>query len=157
MTVVRLCTRQYFELDGIGASKTGGRWNSKGKSVVYTASCTALAILEALGHMSQFPRNLLLLTIEIPATLKCEEILHLPAETNASQQLGDEWLVAGQSPILSVPSVVAPGQRNYLLNPAHTLFQAIQLTRTQPFAMDWRLVAHLSPEIVGGAVPPVQQ
>jgi len=81
MTVIRLCTRKHPEIDGIGAGITGGRWNSKGQPVVYTASCGALAILEGLVHMKDLPKNLLLLTIEVPNTLKIEEVTHAPVDS----------------------------------------------------------------------------
>jgi RES domain-containing protein len=148
MTVIRLCTRKHQELDGIGASQTGGRWNSQGNPVIYTASCTALAVLEGLVHMKTLPKNLLLLRIEIPGTIRIEAVPQPVTEIKLSQQLGDEWLNANESPVLSVPSVIAPLQRNYLLNPAHNLFTAIQITDRYPFVMDSRLVGHLSEMLV---------
>jgi RES domain-containing protein len=36
---------QATDLSGGGAKSTGGRWNSKGKAVVYAASTIALATL----------------------------------------------------------------------------------------------------------------
>ncbi len=41
-------------LDGEGATRISGRWNKKGQKVVYTAQTSSLAILELLGHISDF-------------------------------------------------------------------------------------------------------
>jgi RES domain-containing protein len=149
MTVIRLCTRKHKELDGVGAGITGGRWNSKGSAVVYTASCTALAVLEALVHMKTLPRNPMLLHIEIPPTLPMEVVQQPLIELSQSQQLGDEWLNANDKPILSVPSVVAPLQRNYILNTAHKLAGAVSIVQVSPFVLDSRLIGHLSEMLVG--------
>lgn len=151
MTVIRLCTRKHKELDGIGASITGGRWNSKGRRVVYTASCTALAVLEGLVHMKTLPKNLLLLKIEIPSTLQMEKVWQVYADIGQSQQAGDEWLHAEDKAVLSVPSVIAPLQRNYILNPAHKLASAIGVVDETPFVMDSRLIGHLSEMLVDAA------
>jgi RES domain-containing protein len=90
--VVRLCTRKHAELDGEGARILGGRWNSPGRAVIYTASCGALAALEYLVHMANLPANMLLIRIEVPDTLAVETIDSLPADERAFRQLGDEWL-----------------------------------------------------------------
>jgi RES domain-containing protein len=68
MRVVRLAKRQYAGLDGNGAAIIGGRWNSKGKLVAYTASCGALAVVEYLAHLSGLPKGLMLM-LEVPSVL----------------------------------------------------------------------------------------
>ena len=40
-------------LDGEGAFRVGGRWNSPGRHMVYMAQSVALAVLENLVHMSR--------------------------------------------------------------------------------------------------------
>ena len=141
MRVVRLCTRQYPNLDGEGASITGGRWNSPGKRVVYTASCGALAVLEYMVHMKQLPKDMVLLLIEIPDTLKIQEVQWTPADLQVFRHIGDEWLDSKAASVLRVPSVLVPRQANYLLNPDHPLFEAIQVLEITPFAFDTRLLS----------------
>ena len=53
LRVYRVCRARYARLDGDGARRVGGRWNSPGRTVVYMAESTALAVLENLVHMSR--------------------------------------------------------------------------------------------------------
>ncbi|HET6992213.1 MAG TPA: RES family NAD+ phosphorylase, partial [Bacteroidia bacterium] len=47
MIVFRLCKSNYSkDLSGIGAEKSGGRWNSKGKAMLYTSATRALCTIE---------------------------------------------------------------------------------------------------------------
>jgi len=80
MQVSRLAKRPHANLDGAGAAITGGRWNSKGKPVVYTASCGALAVVEYLAHLTILPKGLMLMLIEIPDTLEIEKVRSIPAD-----------------------------------------------------------------------------
>jgi RES domain-containing protein len=141
MRAVRLCSRRYPSLDGEGSSITGGRWNSPGKAVVYAASCAALASLEYLVHVRQLPKDMVLLLIEIPDTLKLTTTTWVPADPAAVRQIGDEWLESRESAVLSVPSVLIPRQTNYLINPHHHLFESIQVAEIIPFAFDRRVFA----------------
>jgi len=145
MRVVRLCTRQHPGLDGTGAKIYGGRWNSAGQAVVYTASCGALAALEYMVHMTKLPANMLLVRIEIPDTLAIEKADSLPADEKAFRQLGNEWLEHNGTVALHVPSVLVPRQWNILLNPEHPLFPAIKIVDQTPFAFDLRLLSTLPP------------
>jgi RES domain-containing protein len=43
--------------------------------------------------------------------------------------------------VLEVPSVIIPGEVNYLLNPAHPHFRKIVIRKAEPFAFDPRLLA----------------
>ena len=41
--------------------------------------------------------------------------------------------------VLKVPSVVVPGDFNYLLNPAHAEFYKVKIKSVEPFNFDERL------------------
>lgn len=143
MRVVRLSKRKYQVLDGFGAALTGGRWNSPSRRLVYTASSSALAVLEYLVHLEELPQDLILSFVDIPDSLEIEEVEWVPADPHASQQMGDEWLASLSSPVLRVPSVIAPDSFNYLLNPSHSRFGEISVSKTSLFAFDGRLLSSL--------------
>lgn len=133
---------------GGGAAKTGGRWNSRGVAVVYTSSNKALAALESLVHLNPpvlfkyvafrltFPDSLL---EEIP-------LKKLPADWQAeppppsTKAIGDLWVREARSAVLALPSVIIPGEINYLLNPAHRAFKRITISKPEGFAFDPRLL-----------------
>ena len=121
---------------GIGARLAGGRWNSPGHPVVYTAASASLAMLEMLVHLQSeelLKRYVLfevtfddsLVTTVVPTSLpKTWRKSPPPA---ALQRIGYAWLAAGTSAILRVPSVIVPAEYNYLLNPAHADFGRIAI------------------------------
>lgn len=140
MRVARLHKRDYRALSGEGAAKWGGRWNSRGKEVVYTASCPALAVLELRALATTMPKHYVLSWIELP-DLESETVVFVPSDLKAFVQIGDEWLEHGRTAILRVPSVLVPRQLNYLINPLHRAFGQIQVVEETPFAFDWRLLS----------------
>lgn len=144
MRAVRLAKRAYADLSGRGAAISGARWNSRGKPMAYTASCAALAVVEYLAHLSTLPSGLMLMLIEIPDTLKIERVQSIPSDPAAFTQIGDEWLDSKAAPVLEVPSVLVPRQKNYLINPEHPLFGAISVIETNPFAFDSRLLSSIT-------------
>ncbi len=58
----------------------------------------------------------------------------------STRALGDAWLRAARSAVLALPSVIIPGETNYLLNPVHPDFRKITIGKPQPFAFDPRLL-----------------
>ena len=102
MLVYRICKEAYAnDLSGQGSKLYGGRWNSKGTSVIYTASSISLAMLEILVHLPQhlFPKDMVLVTIELPKTYPKSEILlkdcpkfwdELPPHKN-TKKIGVAW------------------------------------------------------------------
>jgi RES domain-containing protein len=137
MRLFRLCREKYAELTGYGAKRTGGRWNRKGISALYTAEHASLTVVEVLVHLdrTEIPMDFVLLEISVAD----EHILTLPiAETSEEfltkvYQTGAEALppnIVG----FSVPSVVVPRipMRPYM----QRLSRATAIT---PFAFDPRL------------------
>ena len=68
LDVFRVCRAVHSRLDGSGAKGAGGRWNSPGHAVVYTAESVALAVLENLVNMSRtdFPIGYVVTGVCIP-------------------------------------------------------------------------------------------
>ena len=135
--VHRICRSRWVALDGEGARRAGGRWNSPGRAVVYMASSIPLAVLENLVHMSRqdFPTGYVLVSAVIPEDF---EILSLADDANPPEG-GDEWFDSKASAVLRVSSVVVPGELNFLLNPAHPDFERIVVEPARPFEFDPRL------------------
>lgn len=129
------------ELDGAGGLIVGGRWHSKGRAIVYTAESSALAMLEALVHLEadRMPPRFQLLQIEAPESSATGWTgAGLPDET-VTRAWGDAWLEEGRTLLAKVPSVVAPGGFNWLINPAHAEARAIKLIAASRWPWDKRL------------------
>ena len=133
---------------GEGSRRFGGRWNSKGTAVVYTASSQALAVLEMLVHLET--EDLLKHYRLIPATFDSRLVTTLDSKDlpprwkrrptpTAVRATGDAWVASARSPVLKVPSVVVPGESNYLLNVAHPDSRRIVIGKPQPYQFDRRL------------------
>lgn len=132
--------------DGEGARLHGGRWSSPGTRLVYTAETPSLAVLEVLVHLQASAplAACVLIEVQLPEEL-VETYARPPADwrrlpaPDSTRRVGDAWVRAGKSVALSVPSVVSPGERLLLLNPAHADFQRVVVGKAQPFALDPRL------------------
>ena len=149
MRVWRLTTRKYVAeaFTGKGAAEQGGRWNRENTAVVYTASSLALAALEFFVNLDRWaaPR-LVAISAEIPDRMRMREIAvsELPSSWRdvnpaSTQRVGERWIAEGAAAILSVPSVVIPQERNYVLNPAHVQFKLIRIGEPEPFEFDRRM------------------
>lgn len=151
MTVVwRLLTSRFAAtaFSGEGARLYGGRWNSKGVPVVYTAGSQSLAVLEMLVQDDPLRARYIVIPATLPKALKVERLTdeQLPAgwrdiaARDLTQALGDEWLKRGSSAVLAVPSAVIPAETNYLINPLHPAFGKIEIGAPQDFLTDPRLL-----------------
>lgn len=56
-----------------------------------------------------------------------------------TRNLGDHWLRSFDSVMLAVPSAIVPHTKNYLLNPAHTDAQKINVIAHGGYPFDLRL------------------
>ena len=147
MKVYRISNKKYTEhLNGEGAYRVGGRWNSKGVRMVYTSTSIALASLEVLVHTDglPIPNGMILLTFEVPN--KYIQLLeNLPINWNeippkrAAKVVGDEFIRAKKILGLKVPSAIIPEEYNVLLNPLHLHMDKIELVGQRDYAFDGRL------------------
>lgn len=142
------------DLTGKDAEITGGRWNRKGRPVLYTSTSIALACLETAVHLKQrgLPLNRYLVKISVPLeTWKARETMaasDVPMawdavpEGKVSLDVGDAWLVGSTAPLLMVPSVIVPEEHNALINPAHGLTKGITAVKVRKWLYDPRLLGH---------------
>lgn len=150
MRVWRLARRVHSAVDGEGARRVGGRWNSPGIPVVYTSSTLSLAVLELLVHTDPdlVPNDLHGFEIEVPDSLtpRLLDVGTLPSNWRpipnhpACRAIGDDWLHGRSHALLGVPSAVVPEELNYLINPAHPAAGAIRVVRSRAFSFDQRLL-----------------
>ena len=135
--------------DGEGARLLGGRWNSPGSPVVYTAESAALAALEMLVHLGRGASLPAYVTISCsfePALVSHLDRSRLPENWRSYpappslQLIGDEWLKSASSAVLEVPNAIIVTESTYLLNPRHTDFASIRISKPQRFEFDLRLL-----------------
>lgn len=136
-------------LSGKGASITGGRWNSPGTEIIYTAANRSLAMAEVAVHFSiaTLPAGYMMMTLHVPDTVSITEadIKTLPEGWNQfpplkqTQVFGDQFITDGKTCLLKVPSAVTQGDFNFLINPLHPEFRKIKITGYEPFPFDRRL------------------
>ena len=151
MTAWRIVEAQYADeiFSGEGARLFAARWHEQGHRLVYTAATLSLATLELIVNT---PRARLLRKYVVTSCTFPEGIAENLDETRLPpnwrefppptevQRLGMEWLVSGSSTVLSVPSVVIPSERNYLINPEHKHFRSVDVGPVLPFEIDLRLL-----------------
>ena len=134
---------------GEGAFLFGGRWNARGRRVLYACIDPAASILEVAAHkgfrtLDTVPHHLISFDVDASAPI---HVVHpgdvpnpnwlRPGQPSRDQQQFGESLLAAHAFIL-VPSVVSSFSWNLLVNPA---LAASLLAPPQrwPFALDTRL------------------
>ena len=145
MTGVQTCALPICE----GAYRYGGRWSSLGVRLSYTSEHQSLALLEYFVHLDKDdpPSYLVLGMAEVPDDLSLErvEVSNLSANWRASAappelaEIGDEFVRKGENCLLLVPSVLAPNEHNWLLNPAHREFSRIVIQEPESLVYDPRM------------------
>lgn len=152
MRLWRLVKTKYAStaFNGAGARLHGARWSSRGTRVAYASSNSALAVLEALVHMTGgggIVPGYSLVTATLPDGLVDEmAAADMPAGWDSSpvppevQAIGDAWTRSGRSLALQVPSAVVEGSFNILINPDHPVLAQFVVESSVPFAFDPRLL-----------------
>lgn len=146
----RICRRRYAAgaANGEGARLYGGRWNSRGVRMVYASTSLALAAVETFVNLEPNlqPKDLISIEGNIPDGLEISrvDLKTLPANWRETRdeslrRFGDDWIRAGQTAALLVPSAAIRGEWNVLLNPAHGDFSKIRFRKPQPFEFDVRM------------------
>ena len=133
-----------------GAAAYGGRWNSRGRRVLYCSESLALASMELLVHIQ---RNHVLKnlynSIEIgfgETHVTALDLDYLPqgwdamtVNPGAAQSIGDQWYDDSISLVLRVPSVVVRESYNYLINMEHPDIATLVFGDLVPYQLDRRL------------------
>jgi RES domain-containing protein len=147
MKVYRISNKKYTEhLNGEGAYRVGGRWNSKGIRMVYTSTSIALASLEVLVHTDgiPIPKGMILLTFEVP-NKHIQSLDNPPLNWNetppkgAAKSVGDEFTKSNNILGLKVPSAIIPEEYNVLVNPLNIHMDKVELVSQREYAFDGRL------------------
>lgn len=149
-SVYRILRRRYSTkpLEGEGAYRFGGRWSSPGTRLAYTSQHLSLAILEYFVHIESgdAPKDLVVITAEVPDGVARVRVHAKQLPRNWRQfpappdlaRFGDEFVRNRRAAILLVPSVLAPAESNWLINPGHPEFSRIRLHPPAPFRYDSR-------------------
>lgn len=141
-------------LDGAGGIHRSGRWNHKGKPILYASITPSLALLEVLvWETSESFRERTLLRIEFEEDVETVTVQRLvrmlgDARPGNSEQLtrdfGSRWLEERRSLALVVPSVVMPYENNVIINPAHPRAESLRITHSDVITLDQRLIRSLA-------------
>jgi RES domain-containing protein len=115
--------------------------------MLYCGATASLCALEVLAHGAMLPADMIVVQARIPNSLTIQTVEESnlppnwssPIRSKETQDLGTDWIKSGTTAVLSVPSVIVPSERNYLLNPAHPDFARIRFSPPRPFTFDRRL------------------
>jgi RES domain-containing protein len=134
----------YRDLSGVGGLRASNRWNTIGRSIVYTSDHPAAALNEMLVSFDfeDLPDPFQLLKISIPSSVTVRK--HNPKigwsiDTLMTRSVGDKWLQSNASAVLRVPSAIMPHSYNYLLNPLHPDAKKFRILASQFVSLDDRL------------------
>lgn len=97
-------------------------------------------------HASELPDDYVITPVLIPDDLSMQELTdeHLPEHwdsaitVDAPRDVGTLWARNLSAVTLSVPSVVIPRERNFLINPRHPDFHRLRFLDHEPFHFDER-------------------
>jgi RES domain-containing protein len=147
--VWRIATAAHAACDGEGARRHGSRWTPRGIPAVFTSATLSLAALERFVHTDSDlePVDLVVIPIDISENISIEsvDLEDLPPDWRsfpalpALAAIGEQWFRASRTAVLSVPSVVIPHERNFVLIPAHRDFALLSIGRSERFSFDPRM------------------
>lgn len=142
-------TREREAFSGEGARRYGGRWNHRGTPVVYVSDSLSLAALELFVHLGPAHRTMTFATfsVDIPDGVAVHTLAPggLPENwreeppPDECKQAGTNWVEAGGSAVLQVPSVVVPIENNYVVNVGNSALQKLKVSQHDDFMFDPRM------------------
>lgn len=143
----------HADLSGEGGRLAAGRWNHRGRPVVYLAEHSALALLETLVHLEvdaeDMPSAFRLLAVDVPddvafATWLEEDLDKAHADwrlnPETTRSLAEAFFADNEQALLRVPSVLVPSALNVLLNPAHRDAARVRIVSDTTVDFDGRLL-----------------
>jgi RES domain-containing protein len=143
-------SKRTSDLSGMGAFKTGGRWNNPGVYAVYCSESSSLAYLENLVHFDSdtFPPQLFIMKIKLDDQAP---IYHVPdddypsdwlkVDLLANKKLGDDLFRKHNSLGIRIRSAINPDEYNILLDPLYPNYQnLVQLIGVKKIDTDSRLI-----------------
>jgi RES domain-containing protein len=147
--VWRIARAVHAALDGEGGRLYGSRWTPRGAAAVFASATLSLATLERFVHTDPDlePDDLVAISVSIDSRIAIEAVAvgDLPKDWRAHPPppelilIGERWLQRGGAAVLSVPSVVIPQERNFVIDPNHADFRNIKVERSEPFGFDARM------------------
>lgn len=161
ITLYRIQTDSHRDtiLKGMGAQLRGGRWNAKGRPMVYTATTPELCFLEYMVHLEGTPLAelppLILCEISVPddsITFLANDKLPLGWDDPYVTPLGladfaNQQFAHHKTLCLALPSAVVPlsPSRNVLVDPLHAQGSQCKVLSIQPYPIDPRLPTAVLP------------
>lgn len=150
MTIYRLTSSTFKnDLSGTGASIYGGRWNSIGVPILYSAQHISLSLVELLVNFNNSTSPLkikfYLLELELknisPVVINESELKkNWKKDLQYTKFMGDEFISGQSHLVMQVPSSVVPEESNYLINPLHKDFKLLKVNYSKLYPFDERLL-----------------
>lgn len=138
----------YKYAHSLSVSGFEGRWNSKGKLVLYASENIATSLLENIIYRTGtgFNSDYKIMVIYHPEE-HIEQIItsNLPKDWRSMesydqlQKIGDSWYDEQRSLCLKVPSSILPDNYNIIFNTTHPEFKNVKLIDVLDYEPDERL------------------
>ena len=138
----------YKYAPSLSVSGFEGRWNSKGKLVLYASENIATSLLENIIYRTGtgFNSDYKIMVIYHPEE-HIEQIItsNLPQDWRSMesydqlQKIGDSWYDEQRSLCLKVPSSILPDNYNIIFNTTHPEFKNVKLIDVLDYEPDERL------------------
>lgn len=138
----------YKYAHSLSVSGFEGRWNSKGKLVLYASENIATSLLENIIYRTGtgFNSDYKIMVIYHPEE-HIEQIItsNLPQDWRSMesydqlQKIGDSWYDEQRSLCLKVPSSILPDNYNIIFNTTHPEFKNVKLIDVLDYEPDERL------------------